>query len=131
MRRILCFAVFLLSGAAAWSQVVPFQEIPVPIQGGDVIPPLSPGDSPFMITIFSPGTGVGYDGQDAEPNGLTNFRGLVAMGYTSGLATDQSGVQYQVITDIRVFKGDFVGAQPTFSAGGSTSAAGHGTFVEI
>jgi hypothetical protein len=68
---------------------------------------------------------------DAEPHGITNFRGVTAMGYTLGLATDNSGKTYQVITDIRVYQGDYVGAQSTFPAGGSTSEKAHGTFVEI
>ena len=55
----------------------------------------------------------------------------VAMGYTQGLAADNSGKTYQVITDIRVYQGDYIGAQATFPAGGTTSARAHGTCVEI
>jgi len=53
------------------------------------------------------------------------------MGYTNGLATDKDGNTYQVITDIRVYQGDYTGAQATFGGGGTTSAKAHGTFVEI
>jgi hypothetical protein len=53
------------------------------------------------------------------------------MGYTLGTATDNKGNQYGVITDIRVYRGDYVGAVPTYIGGGSTSAKGHATFVLI
>jgi len=52
-------------------------------------------------------------------------------GYTLGTATDNVGKLYQVITDIRVYQGDYIGALPTFGGGGSTSTKAHGTFVEI
>jgi hypothetical protein len=70
---------------------------------------------------------------NAEPNGITNFDGVIAMGYTLGTATDNAGKQYQVITDIRVYKGDYIGAVSTFGAGGTTTSRKrvHGTFVEI
>jgi hypothetical protein len=70
---------------------------------------------------------------NAEPNGITNFDGLVAMGYTLGTATDNAGNPYQVITDIRVYQGDYYGALATFGAGGTTTSAkrAYGTFVEI
>jgi hypothetical protein len=98
---------------------------PVPIPGGDVIQPFG------LFNQFLPGVGSIYDGMNAEPHGITNFRGVTAMGYTVGPATDNSSKTYQVITDIRVYQGDYVGAQPTFGAGGSSSAKAHGTFVEI
>jgi len=51
------------------------------------------------------------------------------MGYTLGTATDNAGKQYQVITDIRVYKGDYYGAVSTFPAGGTTTSQkkAHGT----
>jgi hypothetical protein len=97
----------------------------VPIPGGDVVAPLG------LINQFLPGVGAGFDGLNADPQGITNFSGTVAMGYTAGQATDNSGKTYQVITDIRVYQGDFIGAQATFGAGGTTSARAHGTCVEI
>jgi hypothetical protein len=103
----------------------PAQVFPVPIPGGDVLPPAG------LVNQFFPGVGAIYDGQDAEPHGINNFEGQVAMGYTLGTATDNAGKQYGVITDIRVYQGNYVGAQATFNAGGSTSASAHGTFVEI
>jgi hypothetical protein len=75
--------------------------------------------------------GTTFDGQNAEPNGVTNFKGQVAMGYTLGTATDNAGKQWAVITDIRVYQGDYVGGVSTFGGGGSSSAKAHSTFVEI
>ncbi len=97
------------------------QVYPVPIQGGDIIPP--------FVTQFLPGPGL--DGLNAEPHGIVNFNGLVAMGYTSGTATDSAGHTYNIGTDIRVYQGTYIGAQANGGAGGSVSAAAHGTFVEI
>jgi hypothetical protein len=93
---------------------------PVPIPGGDVLGP--PDFPPFQIHQFAPGPAVGFDGVDAEPNGITNFRGLVALAYTSGTATDNSGVVYPATTDIRAYQGEYVGATGTHA---------RGTFVEI
>jgi len=124
MKRLIGSAVLLLS-SAAWAQ----QPVPVPIPGGDVIPPLP------WINAFSPGVAApgAFDGVNAEPNVITNFSGVAAMGYTLGTATDGAGNQYQVITDVRVYRGDYYGALSTFDAGGTTTAStrAHGTFVEI
>jgi hypothetical protein len=98
---------------------------PVPIPGGDVIAPFG------LFNQFFPGVGAGFDGLNADPHGITNFSGTVAMGYTAGEATDSAGKTYQVITDIRVYQGDFIGAQATFGGGGTTSARAHGTCIEI
>lgn len=54
------------------------QVSPIPIRGGDIIPP--------FVTQFFPGPGVGFDGLNAEPHRITNFS-IVAMGYTSGADT--------------------------------------------
>jgi hypothetical protein len=64
-----------------------------------------------------------------EPYAITNIKGMTAMGYTMGHATDSAGNAYQVITDLRVFQGDYVGARSTF--GRSASARAHGSFVLI
>jgi hypothetical protein len=64
-------------------------------------------------------------------NHITNFRGLVAMGYTIGTATDNAGHKYTVMMDIRVYQGDCVGAIATYGGGGTTSAKAHGTLLEI
>jgi hypothetical protein len=55
------------------------QVYPIPIRGGDIIPPFD--------TQFFPGPGVGLDGLNAEPHGITNFSGIVAMAYISGADT--------------------------------------------
>jgi hypothetical protein len=98
---------------------------PVPIPGGDLLAPFG------LFNQFFPGVGPIYDGLNAEPHGITNFRGSVAMGYTTGTATDQTGRTYNVITDVRVYQGDYIGAVASEPAGGTKSAKGHCTFVEI
>ncbi|HYL84939.1 MAG TPA: hypothetical protein VE263_11940 [Candidatus Angelobacter sp.] len=125
MWRKLCYGVALLalSSVSAWGQGAPLPPAPIPVPGGDVIPPL--------FNVFSPGVGPFLDGEDAEPQVITNFKGHVAMGYTLGAATDNKGNQYAVITDIRVYQGNYVGGVPTYIGGGSTSAKARGTFVLI
>jgi hypothetical protein len=104
------------------------QVFPIPIRGGDIFPRLNH----LFINLFSPGPGVGLDGLNAEPHGITNFSGLVAMGYTSGTATDKAGHTYNIVNDIRVYQGDYVGAAPANGVrGASASAPAHGTFVFI
>ena len=114
------------------AQIQPIPNLPVqpvPIPGGDVLS--NPDGSNALWTSFVPGVGAFLDGKNAEPNVITNFKGQVAMGYTRGTATDNNGNQYAVITDIRVYRGDYVGGVPTYPGGGSTSAKGRATFVLI
>ena len=119
MKRIAGFAVSVLGSAAMWAQAAPPTVFPVPISGGDVIPP--------TINVFAPGDpAVGFDGRNAEPNVIENIKGEIAMGYTAGQATDSAGAGYQVVTDLRVFQGDYVGATSTF-----VPTRAHGTFVMI
>ncbi len=134
----LCCAVALLALASvsAWGQGTPPQVSPIPIPGGDVVLPAQPipegGFLPSaLFNVFSPGVGSFLDGENAEPHVITNFNGHVAMGYTLGSATDNAGKQYAVITDIRVYQGDYVGGVTTYPGGGTTSAKAHGTFVLI
>ena len=98
---------------------------PVPIPGGDLVPGYG------ITNAFAPGpTGQTppFDPIGAEPNVITNFKGLVAMGYTSGLTTMASDdKQYAVITDIRVYKGAYRGGKaadlpPANTAGATVSA---------
>ena len=118
MKRAIGFAVSILGSVAAWAQAPP-EVFPVPISGGDVIPP--------PINVFAPGPpAIGFDGRDAEPSVIENIKGEIAMGYTMGHATDSTGAGYQVVTDLRVFQGDYVGSTSTFAP---TKA--HGTFVMI
>ena len=93
---------------------------PVPIAGGDVLGP--PGFRPVLIHQFLPGPGIGFDGVDAELNGITDFHGLAALAYTSGTATDNHGRSYLAQTDIRLYQGEYVAANGEHA---------HGTFVEI
>ena len=124
-RRKLGYALcaLLVCAFPVWGQVITPTVEPVPIPGGDILPPL--------FNQFFPGVGPLFDGLNADPHGITNFRGVAAMGYTNGLATDNANNTYQVITDIRVYQGDYIGGQATYGGGGSTSAKAHGTFVEI
>jgi hypothetical protein len=75
-----------------------------------------------MFHQFLPGPGAGFDGVNAEPNGITNFQGLAALAYTSGAAKDKDGRSYVAQTDIRRYQGEYIAAD-----GGHA----HGTFVEI
>lgn len=134
----LCLGLAFLAVACvpAWGQAPPPQVLPIPIPGGDVVLPAQPvpaeGILPSaLFNVFSPGVGTLLDGQNAEPNVITNFKGQVAMGYTLGNATDKKGNPYAVITDIRVYRGDYVGGVSTYIGGGTTSAKSHGTFVLI
>ena len=104
---------------------------PIPLPGGDIAPPYG------LFNQFFPGPPnqtPPFDAMNADPHGITNFRGVTAMGYTSGPATDNQGNQYIVITDIRVYQGEYIGgeiADPVNSAGATKSARARGTFVEI
>jgi hypothetical protein len=114
---------------------------PIPLPGGDIIPPTVLPDGRLipsygLFNQFFPGPpnqNPPFDPVNADPHGITNFRGVTAMGYTSGPAADNSGTNYTVITDIRVYQGEYVGgetADPN-SAGATRSARARGTFVEI
>lgn len=130
-------AFLALACVSVWGQgSPPPQVLPIPIPGGDVFLPAQPipagGLLPSaLFNNFSPGVGPFLDGQDAEPNQITNFQGHVAMGYTLGTAKDNKGNPYAVITDIRVYQGDYFGGVSTYPGGGTTSARAHGTFVLI
>ncbi len=101
--------VLVPAGASAKADP-PGSTEPVPIPGGDVIPPL--------IHIFVPGpTSLAFDGVDVEPNGITNFRGFVAQGYPVGTATGSDGKTYNLMTDMRVFQGEYVSADGTHHRG--------------
>ena len=79
---------------------------------------------PFVTNHqFVPGdTALGLDGFDAEPNGITNFRGLAMMGYTTGTAQGSDGKTYNALTDTRVYQGEYIAAN---------GRRAYGTFVEI
>ena len=105
---------------------------PLPIPGGDIIPCPCAGkpSGSLLIHTFSPGPG--FDGQDAEPNTITNFNGFFAQVYMGGHATDSAGgppscsgapgCTWDVDVDTRVFQGEYVGANGVHA---------HGTFALI
>jgi len=104
--------------------------VPIPLPGGDIFPPYG------LYNQFFPGPPnqtLPFDPMNADPHGITNFRGVTAMGYTFGAATDNHGTAYGVITDIRVYQGEYVGGEvaDANSAGATKSAPSRGTFVEI
>jgi len=85
---------------------------PVPIPGGLVLPP--------QIHVFAPGpTDQGFQGSDVEPSVITNYRGFTAIGYPGGFstATDSNGIEYDVVTDVRVFQGEYISADGTHHRG--------------
>ncbi|HKW97878.1 MAG TPA: hypothetical protein VJN43_09085 [Bryobacteraceae bacterium] len=127
MLRRTGFAFVALVLGGCWQ--IKGQVYPVPIPGGDVFP--SVGGPVTFVNQFFPGVGSFFDGLNAEPHGIINSNGTVAMGYTSGTATDSSGKVYNIATDIRVYQGKYVGAIPHDGAGGTVSAKAFGTFVEI
>jgi hypothetical protein len=110
---------------------------PIPLPGGDIVPPTVLPDGRLapsygLFNQFFPGfpNQISFDPMNADPHGITNFRGVTAMGYTGGYTNDR---KFAVVTDIRVYQGDYIGgeiADPT-TAGASKSARAHGTFVEI
>ena len=110
---------------------------PIPLPGGDMIPPTVLPDGRLvpsygLFNQFFPGFPgqSSFDPMNADPHGITNFRGVTAMGYTGGYTNDG---KFAVVTDIRVYQGDYIGgeiANPN-SAGATKSARAHGTFVEI
>ena len=127
----------LVCSLALTAQIQPIPNLtvqPVPIRGGDLVPGYG------ITNLFvpgPPGQNPPFDPMGADPQAITNFKGLTAMGYTSGMATDHSNKQWIVITDIRVYKGEYIGGQadpqfdPTNTAGATASAKASGIFVEI
>jgi hypothetical protein len=129
---LLCFLAFSFSLHAQIDPIPNLTVQPIPIPGGDIIssPPYG------LFNQFFPGPPnqtPPFDPMNADPQGITNFRGVTAMGYTFGTATDNHGNAYGVITDIRVYQGEYVGGETASanSAGATKSVPSHGTFVEI
>jgi hypothetical protein len=85
---------------------------PNPIPGGafDVGPPLGlihvfvPGD-PSVTLPFSGGTPQGLD---TEPITATDFKGASAVAFHVGTAHGSDGKTYNLETDIRTFRGQYV-----------------------
>jgi hypothetical protein len=144
MRRRLGYLPFLLLAFSVplKAQIEPISTLkvqPIPLPGGDIVPPTvlpdgTVGPSYGLYNQFFPGppNTPSFDPKNADPQGITNFHGVTAMGYTSGFTTDKDK-KFAVVTDIRVYQGDYIGgeiADPT-TAGATQSARAHGTFVEI
>lgn len=133
--RLGCLTFLLLAFCVplkAQTEPIPnLKVVPIPLPGGDIFPPYG------LYNQFFPGPpnqAPPFDPVNADPHGITNFRGVTAMGYTSGPATDNSGNAYTVITDIRVYQGEYIGgetADAVNTAGATRSARARGTFVEI
>ena len=128
---VACLLAFSAPLKAQTEPISTLKVQPIPLPGGDIFPPYG------LYNQFFPGPpnqNPPFDPMNADPQGITNFRGVTAMGYTSGPATDNSGAKYAVVTDIRVYQGDYIGgeaADPVNTAGATRSARAHGTFVEI
>jgi hypothetical protein len=143
MRSRLAYLPFLLLAFSVplKAQIEPISTLkvqPIPLPGGDIIAPTVLPDGRLvpsygLFNQFFPGPpnqNPPFDPMNADPHGITNFRGVTAMGYTSGFTTDQ---KFAVVTDIRVYQGDYIGgetADPN-TAGATKSTRAHGTFVEI
>jgi hypothetical protein len=133
--------LFLAFSVPLKAQIEPISTLkvqPIPLPGGDIIPPTVLPDGSLapsygLFNQFVPGfpnQNPPFDPMNADPHGITNFHGVTAMGYTGGYTNDR---KFAVVTDIRVYQGDYIGgeiADPN-TAGASKSARAHGTFVEI
>jgi len=76
---------------------------PKPIPGGIQIP-----GGP-LIHVFAPGPeDQGFMGENVEPNTITDFNGFSAMAYIVGTATDADGNTYNMVNDMRVYRGTYV-----------------------
>jgi hypothetical protein len=132
--RLVCVLLFLLAFSVPLkAQIEPISTLkvlPIPIPGGDIFTTPTPPYGLFNQFFPGPPNTPSFDPMNADPQGITNFHGVTAMGYTSGFTRDQ---KFAVVTDIRVYQGDYIGgeiADPT-TAGATKSARAHGTFVEI
>jgi hypothetical protein len=136
MRKRFAPLLFLALSITLTAQIQPIPNLtvqPIPIPGGDLVPGFG------IINSFvpgPPGQNPPFDPMGAEPQGITNFKGVTAMGYTSGSATDNNNKQWTVITDIRVYQGEYIGGTTANlpadnSAGATASARASGIFVEI
>jgi len=76
---------------------------PKPIPGGIQIP-----DGP-LIHVFAPGpVDLGFQGENVEPNTITDFSGFSAMAYIEGTARDADGNSYTMVNVMRMYRGTYV-----------------------
>jgi hypothetical protein len=90
---------------------------PVPIPGGDTVPPIG-----FLHAFFPGPTSISDDGFDIEPSTITNFKGFTSVAMLAGTAKDANGNNFDLMSDLRVFQGEYVSAD---------GRRHHGTFVLI
>ena len=95
--------------------------VPQPIAGGDFFPDL-PHHRAGIIHQFFPIAPPTGDGEWAEPNEITDFNGFIAQVFMGGTAVDNSGNQYIVDVDNRVYQGEYIGTNGEHA---------RGTFCEI
>ena len=87
---------------------------PKPIPGGAFdLPPLLHVFAPGDPAITLPFTGVTLQGFDVEPATLTDFEGFSALAMHVGTATARDGTPYNLETDVRAFRGNYVDATGT------------------
>jgi len=82
--------------------------VPRPIPGGLTIPPLIHAYEPGTEGITLPFTQAPLGGLDVEPNTITDFKGVIAQAYHVGTATGSDGKTYNLETDIRAYKGEYI-----------------------
>lgn len=87
---------------------------PVPIPGGLF-------NGAFHVWVPGP-TELGFMGLNVEPNVITNFNGFAAVGFFVGTALGSDGVQYDMMDDMRVYRGTYLSADGTHH---------HGTFAFV
>jgi hypothetical protein len=78
----------------------------IQIPGGPLIHTWAPGD-PSVTLPFSGATPMGFD---VEPSTIGDFRGFSAVAFHAGTATGSDGATYNLETDMRAFKGKYIGA---------------------
>jgi len=66
---------------------------------------------PIPSGAFAPGPrSLRLMGLHVEPGTISNFKGVVALAYLKGSATDATGHRYDLENDMRVMSGDYVSA---------------------
>jgi hypothetical protein len=102
---VVCSAILAVVVAAAPASAAAQPAPPQPIPGGIQIP-----GGPLIHT-FAPGPkSIGGQGVYVDPSTITDFRGFSALAYMVGTAHDADGNTYTMSTDMRVFSGNYVGA---------------------
>lgn len=81
---------------------------PVPIPGGFL-----PG---FHVWVPGP-VALGFQGEDIEPNVITNFAGFSAMAYLLGPAAGSDGKSYDMFNDMRLYSGIYVADNGSINRG--------------